>query len=315
MDNFKYCQNPELYVDLPESTKKYYDRICHTREKVDSYWQQHLDKFGNGIIHLPKAIIHNILSPHGLEMLSLCLGVDITSKVALTAIYRTLANGISPVIMAAAARATAEEGALFVNNRIICTMLSLAVEEGTVAATAFSIIRAISSTASVATTVMMIVQFLGIIIDLWDPEGYANETGAETMEIINSQFDSQFMTQFINLHPVGVDRYNKPIHYASWPIEYKVANDIASPQKTMHMFSLAGKYATALLNAKGKLTLNPNRVVPVTSSTFKDYANSLNLALGNNNTVVVSWIRKHVLFICIVVGIVLFFLFIPQRNQ
>ena len=78
-----------------------------------------------------------------------------------------------------AAAQAEREGALIINNAIITAVLGEAIEEGTTAAVVFSTVESVSTAVSSIATVAIIIQFLGLLVDMWDPSGYSQELNAE----------------------------------------------------------------------------------------------------------------------------------------
>lgn len=164
----KYCEQPDLYQNLPKKTRMYYDRICMLKQDISDQWKEELGNLGQTLLEAPHRIMNNILSPKGMEMMGIFLGVDITAKAAMNGILRGIAKGVGENVMELAAEQATKEGALFINSAIITSVLGAAVEEGTVAATAFAITTAVGSSVSAIASIVMIIQFLGSLIDMWD---------------------------------------------------------------------------------------------------------------------------------------------------
>ena len=99
MDIDAYCKKPKEHTSLPKYTRDYYDGICQTRHKLSLKWRQQLERGGSSLAQAPEKIISNILSPQGLEVLGIFMGVDLASKAALNGILRGIARGVSPQVM------------------------------------------------------------------------------------------------------------------------------------------------------------------------------------------------------------------------
>lgn len=217
----KFCCDPSSVV-TDEATANYYRRVCEAREEAHDTWQDQLDQFGENLSHLPENLIMAILSPEGLEMIGLTLGIELTGTVALNAMLRAIAAGVGKEVMESAAAMAAKEGAVWINNVILTTVVANAVKEGTVAALAFRLTRTLASAASVVATALAIVGLLGMILDVWDPEGYGQEINAEAMSQLSRQFDLAFQSAFMQQVPVGQDVFGRPVYPTEWPIEYNV---------------------------------------------------------------------------------------------
>lgn len=317
VDIAAYCGNPKAYIKtVPVETRKYYDSICNTRDKLTRNWKKELSRFGTNLAEAPEKMIENILSPQGLEMLGIFTGIDLTSKAALNGILRGIARGVSPNVMEIAAKQAAEEGALFINNAIIASVIGTAVEEGTVAAIAFSVTEAVSTAISSATSIAVIVQFLGMLLDMWDPLGYEQELNADAMEVINSEFDIAFANKFLSLLTIGRDRFGRPIHFGQLPVEYRVDAELVDNdldyQKKLYQYTF--EYLDSLEYNSDGHAMRPRKKggTLVTDGVFTDFAESLGFALSDQNTEVFRWTRTHLVLTALVVAVLLYLLFVKK---
>lgn len=307
----EYCLNPKVFQSLPLSSRTYYDKICRLRKKLKAEQPNWTDS-AQELTDEAENMIHSIISPHGLEILGLFMGISLTSKAALNGILRGIAKGIGPEVLALATQQAEKEGALFINNAILTTVLAAAVEEGTVSAMAFAITSAVASSTSVILSVVMIVQFLGVIVDMWDPEGYSHELNAETLQIITDEFDSLFVSKMLNTVAVGKDRYGRTVHYESWPIEFTLDHNLTESLTTMDLFPHVFRYLRHLsYNSNGE-KMFPRRKdgsMIIAPHKFKTYSDSLAIALSDENTVVAKWFRNNILSISILIATILYVLF------
>lgn len=311
MDIDTYCKNPRAYENLPTDTRQYYDRICTMKQNISIGWNKQLQKLGTGVLQAPEKIISDMLTPQGLEMLSIFMGVDLTSKVALTGILRGIARGVGPEVMEVAAEQAVEQGALFINNAIISSVIGAAVEEGTVAATVFTVTKAVSSAVSTIASIAMIIQFLGMIVDMWDPLGYSNEFNADVMDVINNEFDIIFANKFLETLTVGKDRFGRPIHFGQLPVEYRMdAELLAEDQNDLQLkrYAYTAEYLNSLEYNSDGHAMRP-RIKDggelLDTRVFNTFSNSIALTLANQNTEVVRWARIHIIFVAIGVGVLL----------
>lgn len=313
MDITTYCKNPRLYTNLPSDTRKFYDGICKTRKSLSLSWDKQLKRFGIGIAEAPEKIISNILSPEGLEMLGIFTGVDLTSKAALNGILRGIARGVGPEVMELAAEQAVESGAFFINNVIITSVLSGAIEEGTAAAAAFSVTEAVASGVSSAASAIIIIQFLGLLVDLWDPSGYSQELNGETMDIINNEFDIAFANKFLEAMTVGRDRFGRPIHFGQLPIEYRMDAELIGSEEAENieyqkkLYQYTFEYLNNLEYNSDGHAMKP-RILGgelLDENIFQNFANSFWVILENQNTEVIKWSRNNVLILAISLGIIL----------
>lgn len=311
MDIDTYCKNPRTYKNLPRDTRKYYDRICSMKQHVSIGWKKEFERLGINLLQAPEKIISGMISPQGLEMLGVFMGIDLTGKLALNAILRGIARGIGQEVMEIAAQHATEQGALFINNAIISSIVASAVEEGTMAATAFAVTEAVSSAVSEVVSVVTIIQFLGMIIDMWDPLGYSNELNADTMDIIAREFDIAFANKFLELLTIGRDRFGRPIHFGQVPVEYRADSELMKTQSQFKLYKYTFEYLDKLeYNSDGHAmyprlktgTLLDNNV-------FLSFTDNIILTLSNKNTVVARWIRLHTFIVIIFIACVVWIVF------
>lgn len=305
-----------MYADLPADTRRYYDRICATRHNIDLTWKEQLQRLGIGLLQAPEKILSNILSPEGLEMLGIFLGIDLAGKAALNGILRGIARGVGSEVMKIAEEQAVKQGALFINNVILATVLGSAVEEGTVAAAAFAVTEAVSSAVGVITAIVAIIQFLGMLIDMWDPLGYGQEVNADTMEIINNEFDTMFASKYLETLTVGKDRFGRPIHLSQLPVEYRMDIELMADKSPgsdyeRKLYTYTFQYLNALkYNSDGEaMRPRPKEGQVLDPNIFKRYANSLAFQLEGRNVEVARWTRGNVLLVALGIGILLFILF------
>lgn len=310
MDIDAYCKNPRVYENLPAEKRRYYDRICSTRKSVSVRWKDQLKKLGVSLLGAPEKIISNILSPEGLEMLGIFMGVDLTSKAALNGILRGIARGVGPEVMEVAAEQAAEQGSSFINSAIISSVLGSAVEEGTAAATAFAVTEAVSSAVSGIASIAMIIQILGMMVDMWDPLGYGSELDADTMDVINNEFDIAFANKFLETMTVGRDKFGRPIHFGQLPVEYRMdAELLAKDEKDLRLkrYAYTAEYLNSLeYNSDGRAMRPRNKDGELLDpGVFNAFAKSIALTIVHQNTEVARWARNHVLLVAVGLGLLL----------
>ena len=316
--NELYCKYPMRYQTLPSELKKRYSYICELKSSYTTDWKEQGAKWGENLTNIPYNFIANMFTPEGLEMLSVFMDINLTSKTSLNFILRSIAKGVGPEVMEAANALALERGALYVNNTILTTVLTSAVEEGTVAAMALTITTTVSAALSGIEVIVIIVQILGILIDAWDPEGYANEFNADAMTAVNDSFNSEFITRFLETVTIGKDKYGRPIHLASWPVEYHLDAMLASedprPRKeqNLKLFEYIVEYLDSIVyNSDGQRILHADphdtselihpRVFPKMSS-------QLMQMLSGHNTLVARWTKTHWIIVLVGIGILLFLL-------
>jgi len=317
----QYCKNPYEYSSsLPQETIDYYDNICEARSKVDTS-SPDWNALGETFENLPAEFIEGILSPEGLAILSMFMGVELASEVALNAMYRSIAKGVGEEVMAVAAELAIEEGTTlltvpFINNAIMCKVLTSAVEAGTTEAFAFGFLKLVSAGATIAMSIFNILLILALILDSWDPSGYNQMLDADILDEIVRQFDLLFVTNTMPNIIVGNDEFGRPIYVSSWPFEYYADYTIStekSDEYDVKSFEYNIEYLSNLkYNSEGKVICYGNQQKMLIDSPMVERAAAkFSLVLADQNTVVAGWIYKYwPLLLLLFILIVLFLVFV-----
>ena len=290
---------------LPPKTKQYYQRVCQLQNEMDINWKDQLAKLGEGIVNLPFEFLQAMLTPEGIETMGLFLGIDIGSKAAMNIMLRTIARGIGPEVMAEAQELAIAEGFTFVNNTLLVSVLTEAVEEASVSAVALQIVTSMGEALEAAASVFAIVQILVAILDSWDPEGYGNMLDGSTMKILNEEFDRQFQIRFMNQVPIGRDKYGNPIHSSSWPIKYKIP--LNNTNKIWHYVT---EYLSALdYNSDGQ-PLKPRKAGGTIIGDLNLAAQRLAREITDSNTNAIIWIHNNTWWMLLLLASLLFLKYI-----
>jgi hypothetical protein len=307
----KFCCDPES-VQVDESTADYYRRLCAARQDASDYWDEQLSKFGEGLMNIPESFIMGILSPEGLEMLGLALGIDLSGKFALNAILRGIAKGVGSGVMDAAGVLAAKEGAIWANNVILTTVLAGAVKEGSLAAIAFRLTKMLSTAVSRVANILAVIQLLGMILDNWDPKGYNEELDAATIKHLVSEFNRVFQATFMNQVPIGSDEFGKPIYPDSWPIEYIVPIEESESEDNLWLYIV--EYLDHLkFNSDGYPIIKP----PGGDLIFPDWgqvADNIFLQWTSGNTVAANYLHNEGRKVIGWIGLVLFAIYIWYKT-
>jgi hypothetical protein len=317
----QYCKNPYEYSSsLPQETIDYYDSICEARSKIDTS-SPDWNALGDTFVNLPAEFIEGMLSPEGLALLSVFMGVDLASEVALNAMYRSIAKGIGEEVMVVASKLAIEEGTTlltvpFINNAIMCKVLTSAVEAGTTEALAFSFLKLVSAGASIAMSIFNILLILALILDSWDPAGYNQMLDADILDEIVRQFNTLFVMNTMPNIVVGNDEFGRPIYVSSWPFEYyadyTIANEKAD-EYDVKSFEYNIEYLSSLkYNSEGKLICyGKQQKTLIDSPMVERAAAKFSMILADKNTVVSGWIYKYwPLLVVLFILIVLFLVFV-----
>lgn len=317
-----YCSNPSKYTGLPQNTRDYYDDICQLRSSLSSMGStiKNMDWRGIGLA-IPEGMINmlqGIFSPEGLKMISIFVGVDMTGKFGMNGILRVIASGLGPEVMKEAGEIADKEGAFFANNAIMSTVLSKAVQEGSIEASALTIAKVAMDMAETASGVLIIVQLLTAVLDTWDPKGFNNALNGGKMIENNMSMNNAFITQTLSNITVGKDEFGNPVNTVTWPVEFyadKMISGEKADEYELKLFRYQVEYKKSLtVNSNGDpiaWSKDPN-VPLINPGHFDQLASRFSNILANKNSVIANWIDRFlpIIIILLVIGVFIFVFFI-----
>lgn len=311
----KYCKNPIEYKNLPQKTIKYYNNICDTRKQIDSDWNKLIKKAGATAEEIPVAMLNSIFSPQGLEMIGIFEGVKITSKVAINGLLRGIARGVGPEVMEAASALAAEEGAMYVNNAILQTVVGIAVQEAVEAEMAY---RALTLAIDLGTELLAglaAVQMLSMIIDIWDPAGYSKELNADSLSTMVTSYNYAFASQYLNDDSSGyVDEFGNSEPANIWPVEFYADMDrefqqINKDKYNYKFWTYSVEYTKNLkINSNGELIIWPKAGNVLDNNWFTKFSKNYSIVLADKNTVVANFIDRYLIILMVIIVIIIIIL-------
>ena len=335
----KYCKDNNKY-SYSDETIQYCDSLCNLQNDVDVQEQERNSKElkkiakksgtsisdfftkdgkkkGLYVSAVVENIIKGIFSEEGLTMLGAQVGVELAISQVVNFMLQIVANGISPAIMELAVKQSVgtlgELNANLVSNALLTSLCTKAVEEGAVYSYTLIAARMITDSVEGLNTALLILQIMGMIMDLWDPQGYSQELTAVDLHKIGKEFNNSFKQIYLENIKIGSDEFGNPVFGATWPVEYYadyfIFNDKSEKDdEDRFMFSL--EYLTHLnINSNGEPI---NWVTDVNEllnpDSFKKGGNKLSMEIAGNNQVFASWLRKNFIIILVIIGIIIVFL-------
>ena len=311
----EYCKNPELYDNLPMVTKTYYNQICLLKQAINRDWGKTLENIGSGAEKLALNMLESMFTPEGIALMSIFMGIDLSAKASIRAMLLAIARGVGGDVLEAASEVIAERGIMFVNNALLISVMSAAVEEGSIAARAITLIEFTSEMATWVFSVAMIVQFIGMIFDAWDPNGFSKMLDADAMDQINKLYNDAYMTQNVASLETVVDHYGRKEFGSTWPIEYYADLDIVgeyTSEYSIKQINYIMEYSFSItVNSNGYPIIwekggDKNQIID--NNLFGAFGRQYTMLLGNNNTIVANWLEKWWLIIIALLLIILIIL-------
>lgn len=332
MDIDKYCQNPSRY-SLPKETKDYYDQVCLSRKsfaKHNKEVREWLAKHGKSIgqkgiafgefsVMMINNMFQGMLSPQGLEYMGIFFGIDMGMKVMGTIMLRSLLKGLASEVWENAVAMATEKGAMFVSSTVMATALAKGAEESATAMAIKNISEGVSKAIDKITYILMIVQFLGVILDAMDRQGYGKQLDASMLDYIGEQYDQLFTQKFLQVYVVGKDAFGRDLHYAHWPVEYSgisleaYINQVLSKEDQdkyqLKYYQYIIEYVESLkINSDGYSICWPQGGKLITEDEFFTYVDSFSMILADRNTVVAEWLHKYWLIVAFLLLLLIIFI-------
>lgn len=306
-----YCLNPIQYQKtLLKSEIEYYDKICALRKQISDKDQKIID-----IINLPVVMIQSMLSPEGLKMMGLFMGIDLVSKSAYKSLLNFLSKGLSQeLIDEIAVRAGSEAGSL-VSSAIITSVVADSVVEASAASIAISVMSMAAEVIDVAAFLQIILMMIGMIIDTWDPCGFGQELDADSLDKLSDGVNTQFMIKFLEAVSVSTDSVGNTIQLNNWPLEYYADSlsdfqNFNSTQNQVNYWNYSIDYLKSLsVNSNGEKIVWPN-VNAIDNTEFKKIIKTVSISLANNNTYVTNFIDKWWVILLGIIIIIILFIFL-----
>ena len=353
----KYCQNPAQYQEQLNNqigganTIAYYNSLCNDMAKSKSSMDNIIDGLknfkpsANGLLDDAKYIgeklgnvLTGILSPEGLEVLSIFFGVKILAK----NIYKGLAymittnitGRITEEVTEKIGQQVGEEVSEHIASTIVARITAEVVERAIQESTMMMVLNLVAAGAEEVMAVFDIIQIIGMVLDMIDPDGYSQEItsgGSESLlgdksnqlQMINDTFNQGFTDSYLSSFKVGTDRSGRPIYGNIWPIEFYATNLLSlenDPKFKKNMTLYIATYFKCLkFTNDGKPIVNicdPGKSNIIDGSWFKNQKNTSLSLSSDKNSVVANWFAKWypILIILLISILVIVFIFLRISN-
>ena len=330
VDFAKYCDDPAKYAGLPKQERDYWNNVCSLTNGLNildkNFWKnfgkewKKLGKFGLKILN---NMVNGIFSPMGLEYLSIFMGVNLTGKAALFALRSFLQNAAEKGIAEAAAEIAAKDGIEDISGVLIDVVVAnqitaMVVEETAKLSTEIAVVDFIGEATDDVLIVQMIVQFLGMIMDTWDPCGFDQMLTGSMLKQMSDIFNGEFETQVLSSISSTKGVFGKPVVMATWPIEYYA--DTLLPKENgayddkywvnRRLFHIFNYIYSLKVNSNGIPIYWPPGGTPDSSNPdyWVDAKTSISYVISDDNAVVGQWISKW--WIVLVLLAIVFVVFI-----
>ena len=324
-----YCADPSAYTsELSPSTRKYYDSICKARQSLNKqYYASKGDKISEAIFSIPYNLIESFLSPSGLQILGVTMGITVGPKLLGGAILRGMAKGLGEPLLDFSADLAAKEGSYIASNAIMTTIISEAAGEASIAATAAEIIEAIGDAVSAVGELLILVNILSLVFDALDLGGFSQELTGSSLQKIVDQFNLSFANIVLTQLSTVETPNGEKITVRPWPVEYFADNTewfgkaVGNPNRALcantggkcsYQLIYARAYAQYLLslknNSDGFPIIWPKGGELLNESDLQRLGDHIDYILGDQNVVVASWIKRW--WIVIIVVAILLIIFI-----
>ncbi len=322
----KYCKDPSAYITLlPDFTRKYYDSICKAQNQLQNEPSKG-KQVGTAIGMIPVNMITGLLSPAGLKMFGIFLGIQLGPKLIGGAILRAITKGIGKEVIDFTTELADKEGSFLASNALMSQIITDAVEEGSAAAVAAATIELITKSLDVIGFVLFIVQMITAIIDAWDPLHFKEQLNAQTLQkLIVDPMNQQFTEILLKNFSTVTDEQGQRVVVIEWPVEYYadqlISNEKGNPPQALCpgtskkcsydiiKLNAYAEYLSSLkFNSNGQPLIWPKGGKMLTESDIAKVTDQVDYILADRNVVVALWIKRW--WIIIVVVVVLLVIFI-----
>jgi len=354
----KYCDNPALYQTQLSNqiggadTLAYYNSLCDDIIKSETAMTKIMDglkkikKTATGLADDAKyigeklsAIMTAILSPQGLETIAIFKGIDLGPKLVYKGLVNMIESGITEKITQSVAieamQEAGEEASEYVASAVVTRITQEVIERAIEESTRLMILELAASAAEEVMAAFDILQLVGMVLDMMDPDGYSLEItsgGSESLlggdtnelEMINNKFNEGFTDNYLSSFKIGKDKNGRPIYGNIWPIEF-FADNLLNTEKDPRFMANRHKYSREYLNCV-KIT-NDGRPITHLCSTKsniidKSWLNnqkkiSLSLASDNNSVVenwFLRWLPLIILSVVVLLILILFFIRVKKSK-
>ena len=215
------------------------------------------------------------------------------------------------------AEMAAKEGVAITNTAIVSDIIKEGVEASVGRMIAMESWKFIGGAADSIFNLAMLIQLLGMVLDMWDPCEYGKMMDAEMMKKVSDSFNELF-SNALGIGTIGPDEFGRYYKIKSWPMEYFMDNIIQEEKPDVYK-AKSVKYQLEYFKA---MTYNSNGL-PVSFPKKGTLINpsELDKALvhlvegvaaraANDNVDVENYLEQNWEYIIIVCAIVILFLFL-----
>lgn len=324
-----YCNDPSKYVNiLKEDTIKSWNQFCDAKKasKDKNTGGTSIDDIGKAIPGALEKMVESMISPEGIAMLSVYMGVNLAAKKLYSKIASSIAEELSERMSEAIAKMAADGvssaaiNAATIFVRVFSSNFALK-ELGDAGLYAVKLmVDGIGWIGEVAIPflgeAMMLFQLLGMIFDGWDPCNLNFQLDSETISTFNNSFDNVFRQNILRSLTSVTDTYGNLYFFDLWPIEFYADNSILLTEKSdiydpMLTTFMAKWLCSQQTNSYGQPIAWPTEGKLIDNSVLAQFERSAVLDFTNNNKVIANWaIRFMPIILLIIFFILLFIIFV-----
>lgn len=336
----EYCSNPSEYVNLyPPDTIKYWNTICKDRTNSNDTVKNDISKLAGyaakgsvaDLNVLGKALVNmimSILSPEGMKMMGIFLGIDFGVKtlyrLLLKVVKNYIAKGITSEIIDLSAKISADAAIDVASSNAAVISAELAGEMGAELAGESAAVWALELVGEAFSGIMGIFEILqlwAMIFDASDPCNYNTQLSKDAVNQFTASFNKMYRENGVVAYNSFTDVYGKTEYLNVWPIEYTGTQfllDIhTSPEYKLAYTRYTARYLSSLrINSVGDVIYLPDggvTIADMNNSEWQKMEKQLSNALADGNTVVANnIIRFWPLFVIIAILILIFIIYIVK---
>ncbi len=284
-----------------------------------------LSKLAISLVSLPYDLFRALLTPEGVKYIAefegLQMGYSLFKISVGVVVARTVNSGAIESISASLTEYLAgKAGQSFINCAAIQGMISTAIMESEATALAKQIASLTLESLDVAGTIFMIVNLIGMFLDIIDPQGYNQYISQDMIDKLQATFDTEVNNAYLG----GSATYQLPVEYyvdSSYFVNSILfnrdsgSNDIVmSHDDQLRLSQYNADYLCELLvNSRGETIRWPDSAVDntkhLTSHQISGVWDQSTFALAHGNITVYEFISKYWYIVLIFLLLVLVALF------
>ena len=333
----EYCKDPTKYANDPTLTaeiKQYWNGYCQIlKDENNNMGQLNMKDLAEGNPSSLEAFFMSLVSPQGLEMMSIILGGTILLKTMRKVILGWIKNGISDSVRQAIEEMVAKGGSEAAGNASIMlheiwSRLTIGDIDGTSEAISYAATammeaaEALGTIIEVVGIVTMALQLIGSIIGLWETCDVDNEMDAQALQTFSDKFNDVFRSQVMVQIESYKDSYGHVTLGTVWPIEYYADRSFLQSEKEDYYAPIRARLMmeylnTLQMNSIGQpINWDYNGGQLIQNSTLSAMEKTMVNFFSDDNAVVGNWIAKYwPILLLIVVLIIILIILIKSKNE